>query len=135
MKRKQLRQRSKKFIDRARQVKPFRDNLIANVGCCERCLRRLDPYDWKAALCCHEIAGGPLRQVMLDKAFGILVLCQRCHPIVQAWPRARQLALLSIRRPDDYDLPAFNAIVYHGAVGITQTEVDAERLFDGDTPY
>jgi len=80
-------------------------------------------------LCCHEIAGGSLRQKMLDKPEGILVLCWFCNQYEveskKKWPQARQLAVLQKKDPESYDLASFNYLVNPQAPRrIEQAEVD-----------
>lgn len=79
-------------------------------------------------LCCHEIACGPHRQKALDKPYAILVLCWLCNMEVTdkgKWPEARQLAVLREKRPERYDLTAYNNLVNPDAPRrITQDEVD-----------
>lgn len=117
---------------REAEAKPFRDALKARVGRCEVCLspRMVDD------LAGHEIHNGYAgRQVSLDKAFGVLIVCREpnyrkqcdCHATVQNESEARQLARLYTVRPSDFDLPAFNAMVNPRASNrITLSEVMAE---------
>jgi hypothetical protein len=92
-------------------AKKIRDSLIKRVGCCEICgtvARMHNP------LCCHEIANGPCRSLALDKLFAMLVVCWRCNGELcdkASWPETRQLAVLRLRRPQDYDLAAYNQLV------------------------
>lgn len=83
-------------------------------------------------LCCHEIACGPHRQKALDKPFALLVLCWGCNEYAvtakREWPEARQLAVLRARRPKDYDLPAYNALVGYGPDRITEEDVGKWEL-------
>ncbi len=66
-------------------------------------------------LAVHEIANGPLRQKALDKPYACLVLCWWCngHVVVDKskWPESRQLAVLYVKAPEDFDLAAYNALV------------------------
>ncbi len=117
-------------------VGPIRSALIRAHPTCMICgcsgrrpNRRLPPE--QSALCCHEIANGPLRDAALDKPFAILVLCwhhnQKMHD-KQTWPEARQLAVLQRRTPHNYDLEKYNELVNPAAPNrITQAEVDAWR--------
>lgn len=79
-------------------------------------------------LCCHEIACGPHRQKALDKPFALLVLCWLCNGYVvtdkKTWPEARQIGVLREKRPNDYDLKAYNALVGYGPDRITEDDVD-----------
>lgn len=126
-----LKPMSKKRRKREDEAKPVRDQLKAEVGRCEVCLKPRD-VDYLAG---HEIANSGLRQKSLDKRFGVLVVCRQpdfanqtdCHRTVQNEPEARQLARLYLCRQSDYDLTAFNAMVNPRAPNrITQDEVDAE---------
>lgn len=80
-------------------------------------------------LCVHEILNGPLRQQSLDKQFACLVLCWHCNGMVtnkKDWPEARQLAVLKAKRPDRYDLAAFNTLANPRAPNrLLESEVDA----------
>lgn len=62
----------------------------------------------------HEIGRGVDRQKSLDKPYATLVLCETsgttmgCHQVIHSeWCRESELALLKLRRPDDFDLEAF----------------------------
>lgn len=130
---KRIRPQSVKHRARAEEARDVRRDLVLEVGRCEICGH--DPTNHKAGnvawrLDCHEIANGPNRQKCLDKRFGLLVLCWLCNSEEATdkmkWPEARQLALLRINRPDDYDLTAYNKLVNPRAPNaITQGEVDA----------
>ena len=132
--RKKIRRQSKKFKERAEDVKALRRSLLNDHRSCMICGSMYE-------LACHEIAGGPLRQTFLDKPFGILILCARCncHTVTDraVWPQARQLALLKFLRPGWYDLEAFNWTVNPRAPNrITQDEVDVylKEFEDGVSP-
>lgn len=61
-----------------------------------------------ACLCCHEICNGTgYRKKALDKPYAILVVCQRCHEVVQEWSETKQLALMFMTTPDEYDLSKY----------------------------
>lgn len=101
--------------NRESEAKPFRKQLIANVGQCENCgcspSNRQDRMPKLAKLDVHEISCGSHRQKSLDKPFAVLVLCWQCnsgpfHDRGQ-WPESRQLALLAKKRPKDFDLTAY----------------------------
>lgn len=80
---------------------------------------------------CHEIYDGTAgRNLSLDKPYAILVACWRCNSIefkdAKKWPEARQLCLLMVRKPEDYNLKAYNTLVNPNAPRrILQSEVDA----------
>lgn len=123
---------SSKRRSRQAEAKPFRDALIQRVGECEACgasprrpARHL-PLEL-SNLCCHEIANGPNRQKALDKAYALLVLCWHCNGLATnkgQWPETEQLALLLHRRPEDYDLVAYNQLINPNAPNrITPDEV------------
>lgn len=95
-----------------REVAEMRRELVATVERCEWCGRRF-------SLACHEIARGCDRHKSVTQRSCILVLCnaphqnhrQSCHSEVGVWDRAKQLALLLIRRGGDYDLEAYWRII------------------------
>ena len=125
-----MRPQSKKAAARYTEAKPFRDQLLREVGRCEICghnPKRVRSGRIAWALCVHEIAQGVHRQKALDKGFAVLVLCYRCHMLRvhanEPWPEARQLAALKRSRPRDYDLEAYNALVGRGPDGISEAEV------------
>jgi len=89
--------------------------------------QRVRPGAIRWALYCHEIARGIHRQKALDKRYAILVVCPVCHDDLDntaAWPEARQLAFLNLSRPDDLDIPAYNALVGWGPHRITERDVE-----------
>lgn len=97
----------KRFSSRRRarltEVAPFREAFKLEIGRCERCSKRRH-------LDVHEIARGIHRQAALDKRYALLCLCRTCHDHVGVWGRAKQLAVLYVRRPYDFDLSAFHAL-------------------------
>lgn len=101
---------------RLNEVRDFREALVREAAGCEWCARRRND------LCCHEIARGADRQKSLDCRFAILVLCQDCHRETDRIPRAGQLAVLYLVRPDDYDLAAYHRLICR--VHPDQAEVD-----------
>lgn len=110
-----MRNKSTTRRKRESESRPFRIQLILDVGECENC--GCSPANKKgrmaemASLAVHEIASGPDRQKALDKPYAVLVLCWQCNsgPFQNRgeWPEARQLALLARRRPKDFDLTAY----------------------------
>lgn len=67
-------------------------------------------------LCVHEIANGPLRNKAQDKPYATLVVCWACNAELNnkgrdGWPEPRQLAVLALSRPQDFDLRAYNELV------------------------
>jgi len=100
---------------RETEARPFRQQLVADVGLCENCgcspSNRRGKMSQMTELAVHEIASGSHRQKALDKAYAVLVLCWECNsgPFQNRaeWPEARQLALLAMRRPQDFDLTAY----------------------------
>lgn len=113
MKRTPLKRKSDKRKALDKISKPWRDNLVAEVGFCELCNRNYE-------LRCHEIASGTAsRRKALMEPCAILVLCNAlhrhnrpsCHSVAGLWPREKQLALLYLRRAGDYDLARFHEIV------------------------
>lgn len=106
-----LRRKSKKRAATDRAAAKFREQIIAEVGRCEWCGRYF-------SLCCHEISRGSSRLKSLEMRSCILVLCNAphgmrpsCHGQIQAWDRAKQLALLYLRRPGDYNLQAYWEVI------------------------
>ena len=99
-----MRRISKKRQQRNREVKPVRDKLRAEVTRCEVCGTTRGHRD------VHEICRGVHREKALDKRFALLVPCRSCHEQLgnaAIWPETRQLALLRVRRPADFDLVAY----------------------------
>jgi hypothetical protein len=89
---------------RISEVAPFREAFKLE-GPCERCGGRRH-------LIIHEIARGCDRSKALDKRYAILRLCDPgCHQIVGAWPRSKQLCLMYCKRPYDFDLPKYHALI------------------------
>ncbi len=96
-----MRRFSLKRQKRNREVKQFRDDFRKEIKLCEHCQKR-------PVQAIHEIARGSHRQKALDKRYAILRLCDPgCHQEVGGWPICKQLALLALRRPNDYDLDAY----------------------------
>jgi len=135
-----MRRQSKKFKERSRQAKTVRDALIARAKRCMICgaspWNPVHPFSELNQLCCHEIAGGPLRQKFLDLPYGILVLCYFCNQYEvedkSKWPQSRQLGVLLKKSPENYDLTAFNYAVNPNAPRrIEQHEVDEWLKSDG----
>lgn len=104
-----MRKRSLKRAKIDRAADKWRKVQIAKVGRCEWCGLPQKPKD----LTIHEICGGCDRWRAQDKGFASLVVCRRagsCHQAVQLMPKPRQLAILHIRRTEDFDLVAYNEI-------------------------
>jgi hypothetical protein len=104
---------------RETDARPLRQALVQRHGKCMVCQHSpLNPWRDKplecSRLCCHEIKGGPWRQIFLDQPCGILVVCWHCNSEVledkALWTEARQLALLRSKSPD-YDLVKYNELV------------------------
>jgi hypothetical protein len=117
-----LRHQSKKAAARARAAKPIRTALIQKAnGLCEVCRKPRE-------LACHEIANGQYyRQAALAKPYALLVVCNECNGALcdkAKWPTSRQLALLKLRRPDDFDLEKFNLLVNFGPKRTEHEQVD-----------
>lgn len=121
----------KRLVDQAR---PLREALIRKHGECMVCGRGPgNPYRDRpiqcSQLCVHEIANGRNRARALDKPYACLVVCWYCNAgqleNKRLWPEARQLALLRLKSPGDYNLQAYNALVSpKSPKRITQEEVD-----------
>ena len=124
-----MRHYSKKRRAREDEARGFRQDLVAQVGCCEHCGVQAIQRGRETKLCVHEIANGPLRQKALDKPYAVLVLCWPCNLLATdkgRWSEAAQLACLQRSRPDHYDLVAYNHLVNPRApLRITQDEVDS----------
>lgn len=128
-----MRNVSKKRRRRNAEAKPVRDRLVSQADGCETCGRGPHrPHRGMApslsTLCCHEIANGQHRNKAIDKPFAILVLCFHCNGHVvtdkSVWPESRQLSVLSEKRPEDYDLAAYNDLINPSAPNrITEEEV------------
>jgi len=128
-----MRRVSKKTAKLLAAAKPIRKAMVAAAGQCEICgtspQKRKYPISDLNVLCVHEIANGPDRLKCIDKHYGTLVLCFHCNGNVvtnkKIWPEARQLALLQHRRPEQYNLAAYNMMVNPRAPRrIEQHEVD-----------
>ena len=80
----------------------IRRDMSLDMGECENCgVRR--------AVAIHEIPRAGVRKFVYTLASCTLGLCDPgCHQIVDRWPKVRQLALLLMRRPDDFDLDEYN---------------------------
>src|SRR5574339_82749 len=94
-----------------RQIAQERAMFVAEVDRCELCEQRL-------SLAVHEVARGCDRRKALTTRCANLILCNAkqgikpsCHKIVETWPREKQLALLLLRRPHDFDLEAYYQII------------------------
>lgn len=99
---------SKKRQELMKQVKPIRDALRDEVGCCEICGCSRGTLD------VHEIGRGTSREACLGERCALLIVCRSCHSEKLSqpaeWTEARQLALLAKRRPRDFSLHRFLAI-------------------------
>ena len=99
---------SKKRQALIREVKPIRDALRNEVGCCEICGCSRGTLD------VHEIARGVHRAASLDKPFALLIVCRACHSEKLSqpaeWPEARQLACLAKSRPSQFSLTDYIAL-------------------------
>lgn len=85
---------------------PWREAYKLEIGKCECCGKR-------RGLIVHEIARGTAdRKKAMATRFATLVLCDPgCHQTVGSWSRAKQLCLLYVRRPYDFDLPKYHALI------------------------
>jgi hypothetical protein len=102
-----MRRVSKKRRKLLAEVGPIREQLRLELGArgCERC--------GKTQGVLHEISRGPDRSRSLTIRGCLLFLCDPgCHQTVGAWPRAKQLALVLLRRPAHFDLPNYWAIIH-----------------------
>lgn len=96
---------SKKRQKLIKQVKPIRDGLREEAGCCDICGTKYGILD------VHEIGRGPCRAICLGERCALLVVCRTCHDEklsnTKEWPEARQLALLARQRPASFNLQAY----------------------------
>ena len=86
-KRQRLRQMSAERAGINREVNPQRRTNRENVETCQVCGQR--PVEHS-----HEISAGSAREIALDDALCQLQLCAVCHPEVQYWKPAKQIACL-----------------------------------------
>lgn len=106
-----MRANTKKRAKLNRAAAKVREQIVDEVGQCEWC-------GTFYSLAVHEIARGCDRWKAQDMRSCVLVLCnaphgirQSCHGEVGAWDRAKQLALLLLRRGGDYDLAAYHRVI------------------------
>lgn len=122
---------STKLAARLDEVRGPRLAFAKRVGWCEGCCRPRRRWDRCAV---HEVARGPDRSKAQDKAYATLLLCDPgCHQTVGEWPRAKQIALLKLRRPKDYDLDAYNALVGR-QIGEDEVDYWWSKWRDADNP-
>lgn len=99
---------SKKRQELMRKVKPIRDALREQVGCCEIC------GNSRGTLDVHEIGRGHLREACLGERCALLIVCRSCHDeklsLASEWPEARQLACLAKSRPSQFSLVDYLAL-------------------------
>jgi hypothetical protein len=92
----------------------WREAFKRTVGLCEWCD--------KPGNAVHEIPRANLRKYVYTNPACILLLCDPgCHQIVGNWPKAKQAALLYLRRPGDYDLAVLNRWL---VARVSQEDVD-----------
>ena len=94
--------------------KAAREELRGRIKACEFCGKR--------RFVLHEIPRAGVRSHVIGLPSCILGLCDPgCHErIGNGWPKAKQLALLRLRRPADFDLETYN----HWAVArVTEDDV------------
>lgn len=103
-----MRKISNKRRELIKTVKPIRDELREEVGHCEICKTPRGIMD------VHEIGRGVYREACLGERCALLVVCRSCHDEklshVAEWTEARQLAVLAMSRPHDFNLTRFLAI-------------------------
>lgn len=96
---------SKKRQELMKRVKPIRDALREEVGCCEICGKTNGTLD------VHEIGRGQFRVLCLGERCALLIVCRGCHSEKLSqpaeWTEARQLAVLAMSRPRDFSLARF----------------------------
>lgn len=131
-----MRQNTLKRAKLNRADEPFRRAKREKHGRCMNCghspenPRRHMPAEC-SALAVHEIGNGSgLRKLCQGKDYATLVLCWHCNQYEfcdkDRWPVARQLALLKVRAPEEYDLKAFVLLIRPNAPNwIIESEVDS----------
>jgi hypothetical protein len=93
-----------------------RRELRARIHGCERC--------GATGFALHEICRAGLRRYVAGLPSCVIAVCDPgCHQEVSGWPRAKQLALLLINRPQDYNLQTYNR---WAVARVTPEDVDAE---------
>jgi hypothetical protein len=105
-----LRPVSKKRAKINRKAREVRKELCEVAGECDLC--QVPAID----LCGHEIPRAGVRVFAFDKPYAVLILCYGCHKFVHEnegtiWTKTRQAALLKIRRPEAWNLPALNGLL------------------------
>lgn len=102
--------------NRLEAARPWRESFAETLGYkCEWC--------GKPTRCVHEIPRAGVRSHVCDNPACVLLLCDPgCHQTVGNWPKAKQLALLYLRRPGDYSLQQYNR---WAVARLTQPDVDA----------
>ena len=100
-----MRRVSKKRAKLNKVAKEWREEFAMELKVCEWCRKR------KPII--HEIArGSGHRLKAMVTRYATLALCDPgCHQEVGLWPRSKQLALLMLRRPSDFDLEAYYRLV------------------------
>jgi excisionase family DNA binding protein len=116
-----MKQWTDKRRERNDEAKVIRQAMVDNADGCEICgCSPARPNRSRllqlSQLCVHEIANGPCRKKAQDKAYATLVVCWSCNGDLNdkseyAWPETRQLAVLALSRPQDFDLRAYNELV------------------------
>lgn len=115
----------KRWSDKRRvrndEAREFRKKMVERADGCEICGCSASKPRWGrpsflSQLCVHEIANGPNRRAAQDKQYATLVVCWGCNADLNNkgdddWPETRQLALLAMARPYDFDLREYNALV------------------------
>jgi hypothetical protein len=100
-----MRRVSKKRAQLNKVAKEWRCQFQLELGVCEWCRKRRPII--------HEIARGTAnRRKAFITRFATLGLCDPgCHQEVGSWHPAKQLALLKLRRPEDYSLTAYHQLI------------------------
>lgn len=106
-----------------RKAAIIRREFCESIDYCDLCQRP------GLCLVAHEIARA-VRVKQFTEPACQLALCNGCHDVVHAetklWSKVRQLALLLLRRPLQYDLAKYNQLAI---AKVHQEDVDE---FDGD---
>lgn len=102
-------------------IRKWREAFRREIGRCELCGHHpRNPWRDKPMQCSvltvNEIArGNGRRGKSLTYRGGVLCTCWWCNSVTfddaSVWPIARQLALLKVRRPDDYDVEGFAKLI------------------------
>lgn len=101
-----MRPRTPKRAAQDRQANQWRQQRCYEIGACELCGTRD-----LTILSLHEVVRGGVRRFVYTNPALTICLCngeRDCHTFVSRWSAAKQIALLRIRRPNDFSFTEFN---------------------------